>query len=153
MEPRRIAFYIKEENMGESTFREQSDGALCFYSDLEEYVKQEVGLVKKENERLREALEKSLIKPETMQNVMRENNIAINDLKDPMQKLAFTLYTELVELKDIAQAALKQTEGGGTVEQRQEDVCTKLRCRYCGGPLIRLMEKLVCTDRKTTACN
>ena len=31
--------------------------------------------------------------------IMQENHIKIKDLKDPMQKLAFTFYTGLVEIE------------------------------------------------------
>jgi hypothetical protein len=30
--------------------------------------------------------------------IMRENNLKLDDLNDPIQKLAFTFYTELCEL-------------------------------------------------------
>ena len=57
-------------------------------------------------ERQREALAEVATGPETMLAVMREKNIAITDLKDPMQKFAFTVYAELVGNTDIAREAL-----------------------------------------------
>jgi hypothetical protein len=42
--------------------------------------------------------------------IMRENNLAITDHSDPMQKLAFTFYTKLAELSEEARAVLKKVK-------------------------------------------
>jgi hypothetical protein len=43
-----------------------------------------------------------------MQAIMRKHGLVIDNLDDPMQKLAFTLYTELVEISLQAEQALSQ---------------------------------------------
>ena len=45
-------------------------------------------------------------KPAEMQEIMRINDLVITDLGDPMQKLAFTLYTNLVSLASSAERLL-----------------------------------------------
>lgn len=40
--------------------------------------------------------------PERMQQIMRANGLVLDNLDDPMQKLAFTLYNELLRLEDRA---------------------------------------------------
>lgn len=44
--------------------------------------------------------------PGEAQRIMRENGLVIDDLDDPMQKLAFTFYSDLAELASKAEAAL-----------------------------------------------
>lgn len=58
------------------------------------------------HEQLAEALGKCAAKPNAMQEIMRKHNLKIDDLADPMQKLAFTFYTELCESAHEAQAIL-----------------------------------------------
>ena len=40
-------------------------------------------------------------RPEEMQGIMRREGLKIGNLDDPMQKLAFTLYTELCSLDSL----------------------------------------------------
>lgn len=49
--------------------------------------------------------------PFRMQDIMRQHNLCLNDLDDPMQKLAFTLYTELVEHSQRAEWILGDDDG------------------------------------------
>jgi hypothetical protein len=49
--------------------------------------------------------------PKDMQDIMRHNGLKIDNLEDPMQKLAFTFYCELVQ---IAEAARKFFEDEGS---------------------------------------
>lgn len=50
--------------------------------------------------------------PQAMQQIMKDNGLAIDDLGDPMQKLAFTFYTELVQQAELARRLLEVSGGG-----------------------------------------
>jgi hypothetical protein len=62
-----------------------------------------------EIEQSREALEFALEAPGEIQKIMGHHNLRITDLDDPMQKLAFTIYTKLVAVSDRANRALGPT--------------------------------------------
>jgi len=59
-----------------------------------------------ENERLRGAL--IILRPKMLeaQEVMREHGFVIDNLKDPWQKFAFTLYSMLVQVHCVSDTAL-----------------------------------------------
>ena len=87
----------------------------------------EVYLALKERDKLREALEESVLQPKIIQQMMQEHGIVIDNHDEKMQKFALTLYTVLVNLSSIAQAALKQTEPEkeyddltSTIDEQQE---------------------------------
>jgi hypothetical protein len=46
-----------------------------------------------------------------MLDLMRRNSLKIDDLKDPMQKLAFTFFSEIGELSHKADVVLEEAEG------------------------------------------
>lgn len=48
--------------------------------------------------------------PSKMQDLMRRHGYVIDNLDDPWQKLAFTLYTEIVELSSQARDLLESLE-------------------------------------------
>ena len=60
-----------------------------------------------EIERLREALRVALEAPFQIQQIMRDNDLALDDLDDKMQKLAFTIYTKMCAVSDTACRALE----------------------------------------------
>lgn len=47
-------------------------------------------------------------RPDKMVRIMRENGIVIDDLDDKMQKMVFTLYTELVAIMNEAKGILEE---------------------------------------------
>jgi hypothetical protein len=54
--------------------------------------------------------------------IMRKHDLSIDDLDDPMQKLAFTFYTDLCEVGDAAEAveeALGWTTPNADYESRE----------------------------------
>lgn len=57
---------------------------------------------------LRAVLEAVANAPSVVQEMMRRNGLKIDNLDEPMQKLAFSLYTDLVSLAAVAQAALDE---------------------------------------------
>lgn len=59
-----------------------------------------------------EALKGVVTKQEQMLSIMRENNLKIDDLDDPMQKLAFTFYTEICDSALCAENLIHRAEGG-----------------------------------------
>lgn len=59
---------------------------------------------------IRECLEQAARKPQEMMELMRRNNMVIRDHDDPMQKLAFTLYSEIVEQAVRARELLDEEE-------------------------------------------
>ena len=63
-------------------------------------------MVEAENERLRGAL--IILRPKMLeaQEVMREHGFVIDNLKDPWQKFAFTLYSMLVQVHCVSDTAL-----------------------------------------------
>jgi hypothetical protein len=63
-------------------------------------------------QRLRDFIAPLIEKPKEMQALMRKHGLKIDDLDNPMQKLAFTLYTELCEIAHNADA-LAGGEGQG----------------------------------------
>jgi hypothetical protein len=65
----------------------------------------------KENAALRAALAQVEEAPSAMVEMMRRNNLVLENLDDPMTKLAFTLYSEMLELADAAKSALQAEEG------------------------------------------
>lgn len=56
-----------------------------------------------------------------MQDIMRRHGFKIDNLEDPMQKLAFTLYTALCELDNKAQPAIAKARGGNSESQERTD--------------------------------
>lgn len=48
--------------------------------------------------------------PKRMVKVMRENDLKVCDLGDPMEKLAFTMYCELCSLAQRAEVLLEEME-------------------------------------------
>ncbi len=44
--------------------------------------------------------------------IMRKNDIVLDDFKDPMQKFAFTIYTDLCELHHATKPLLEKREEG-----------------------------------------
>lgn len=58
--------------------------------------------------KLRGALEKMLGRYKKIQDIMRKHNLKYDNSKDPMQKLFFTTYTEVVEMEEIAKTALEK---------------------------------------------
>lgn len=50
------------------------------------------------------------LKHQEMVDLMRRNKLKIDDLKDPMQKLAFTFFTEIGEMSHKADVVLKEYE-------------------------------------------
>lgn len=52
------------------------------------------------------ALEKAVEMPANCRRIMAEQGLIIDDLNDPIKKLAFTFYSEIVELANLAQACL-----------------------------------------------
>ena len=81
--------------------------SLC---DVQAYIIHDIAAHNGENKRLREALEESVLQPETVQQMMREHDIIIDNHDDNMQKFAFTLYTVIANLADIANKALRGGE-------------------------------------------
>ena len=61
---------------------------------------------------IREWLEHAAQKPQEIQEMMRRNNVVIRDHDDPMQKLAFTLYSEIVAQAVRARELLDEEEDG-----------------------------------------
>ena len=61
---------------------------------------------------IRKWLENVAQKPQEMAEMMRRNNLVIRDHDDPMQKLAFTLYTEIVVQAASARELLDEEEDG-----------------------------------------
>ena len=59
---------------------------------------------------LLEACKKAIARPEEVQRIMRANNLKIDNMDDPYQGLAFTLYTMLVESANEAEAAIAKVE-------------------------------------------
>lgn len=53
-------------------------------------------------------LQEVLDAPINIQVIMRNHGLAFTDLDDPMQKLAFTIYTDLVELALKAENLLEE---------------------------------------------
>jgi len=65
----------------------------------------QIATLRAENERLRGIVEKLPLKVSGIQRIMRKQGLAFDNLDAPMQKLAFTIYTDLVELAEAAEAA------------------------------------------------
>ena len=61
---------------------------------------------------IREWLEQAAQKPQEMVEMMRRNDLVIRDHDDPMQKLAFTLYSEIVGQAVRARELLDNEEDG-----------------------------------------
>ena len=55
-------------------------------------------------------LRRAALRPARMQAIMQENGLALDDLDDPMQKLAFTFYSELVGAASTAEAIIAACE-------------------------------------------
>ncbi|MCP6720475.1 MAG: hypothetical protein KJI72_04130 [Patescibacteria group bacterium] len=59
---------------------------------------------------LLDVCKKTIARPEEVQRIMRANNLKIDNMDDPYQGLAFTLYTMLVESANEAEAAIAKVE-------------------------------------------
>ncbi len=59
---------------------------------------------------LLEACKKAIARPEEVQRIMRANNLKLDNMDEPYQGLAFTLYTMLVESANEAEAAIAKME-------------------------------------------
>ena len=62
---------------------------------------------------LEETLESFIQEPEAMQEIMRQHNLKIDNLDDPMQKLAFTFYFKIVAIAEHARAAVEAAKAKG----------------------------------------
>lgn len=72
--------------------------------------------------RLRKALVKCMDRQVKIQDLMRQHNYKIDDLKDPVQVLYFAIYTELCEVDAIAREALGKKEK----EKKGKCICAGL---------------------------
>jgi len=70
----------------------------------------EIDRLREEKTALVEACKVAQMKPGEVRKVMEDNDFVIDNLKDRWQKLAFTLYTIIVETATDAEAAIAQTE-------------------------------------------
>ena len=59
-----------------------------------------------DNATIMDVLRKSIARPAIMLEIMRKYDLKIDNLDDPMQKLALTFYTELCQQASDAEAAL-----------------------------------------------
>lgn len=57
----------------------------------------EIDRLTRENKELLEALKKAAARPLEVRKIMESNDLKIDNLQDPYQKLALTLYTIIVE--------------------------------------------------------
>jgi len=71
-----------------------------------------VSEARRQAKRAREAERRWSLKLDEAQRIMRENDLKIDNLKDPMQKLAFTFYTMIAEGASEYEWALKQKREG-----------------------------------------
>lgn len=62
---------------------------------------------------LEDTLESFVQEPEAMQEIMRQHNLKIDNLDDPMQKLAFTFYSKIVAIAEHARAAVEAAKAKG----------------------------------------
>lgn len=60
---------------------------------------------------IKEWLERVANRPEAMQAIMAKHDLKIANHQDPMQKLAFTFYSEIVEMAMFARDVLDGEKG------------------------------------------
>ena len=56
-------------------------------------------------------MNRAFLQPARAQELMRQNDLKIDDLDDPMQKLAFTFYSMLVEAAHRAETIIESVQG------------------------------------------
>jgi len=67
-----------------------------------------------DEEEVIEFLVTAVNKPQEILQIMKDNDIVIDNLRDKMQKMVFTIYTELVGLSSRAEGLLPEEDTDGT---------------------------------------
>jgi len=82
--------------------------SLCHDLDLEENMADALTLASALE--MKEVCKNVMARPEKAQEIMRKNKLAIDDLDDPMQKLAFTFYSMMVGSAAEAERVLERAK-------------------------------------------
>lgn len=95
------------------TVNRREDGELTLVYDYGSLIEHDAAIAAKEREKVQPFIDLARVlatKCDEMQDLMRRNKIVIDNVQEPMQKLAFTFYSEIAELAHKAEVVIEEYE-------------------------------------------